>query len=460
MSNATDLVNDFADFVVNARYEDLPEDAVDAAKKSILDTLGVCLGASGKEPAVRGFIELVQETGGRAESSILGFGSRVPAASAAFANGTLAHALDYDDQTPWGAHPDSSAVTATFAVAERRGGISGRQLITAIALAQDMFIRLRCNVGWRQDWNLAQVLGVFCATGASAHVLGLRHNQTVNAFGLASMQCCGTMEAIFGLGSDLRGLYAGFTAKGAVLAALLAEKGVSGIATLFEGKTGIFNVYFDGKYDREKILHGLGKDYSGGAMVYKYWPAVGNVHTYIHATMELMKEENLVASDIAEIRAYVGDFAQRMAYPLDVRRAPATLLDAKFSVPFCIALAAVRGRLKLADFGPDMLTDPAILAFARRVVPIDDSSLNWNMKMPDGRVQIVMKDGRSFERIGHHVPGSPDAPMTWDQLNEKFSDCASCAAIPLASEKIARAQDMARNLESLTDATKLIGVLA
>ena len=138
------------------------------------------------------------------------------------------------------------------------------------------------------------MVGAFSATASAAHILGLSARQTAHAFGIASQQSCGTMEVIFATGSDLRGMYAGFTAKGVVIAALLAQKGITGIDTLFEGKAGIFNVYFGGKYDREKMLDGLGEQFLGSTTLYKAWPAVGNSHTYIHAVIELMKESRLL----------------------------------------------------------------------------------------------------------------------------------------------------------------------
>jgi len=459
MSTSTDLSHDFANVVATARYADLSSDAIDAAKKSVLDTLGVTLAASGVEPKARAVVDLVRETGGRAESTVLGFGDRVPATQAAFANGVMAHCLDFDDRTPWGAHSGSSAVPAAFALAERKGGVSGRQMITAIALAQDVFMRLRYNVGWRQDWNLSQVLGVFSATAAAAHVLGLSADETANALGIASLQSCGTMEAMYAAGSDLRGMYAGFTAQGAVTAALLAEKGITGINSLFEGKAGIFKTYFDGKYEREKMLENLGKEYTGAAMLYKPWPAVGISHTYIHATIELIKEHRLSASDIEEIRVWVGAYQQQMSYPLEARRAPATAVDAKFSLPFCVAIAASRGAMQISDFDPAGLNDPEVLAMAQKVVPVEDSSFDWTTKSPEARVAIVTRDGRTFERIGNKVPGSPDAPITWDGIAQKFTGCASVAAVPVSAEKIGKVVDMTRELESLDDATELLRAL-
>lgn len=138
----------------------------------------------------------------------------------------------------------------------------------------------------------------FSAPAAACHVLGLQREQVANALGIAGMQSVGTMEGIFGIGSDLRGMFAGFCAQGAVLVALFAEKGITGINQLFEGPAGIFNVYFNGQYDRNKMVEGLGKQYLGSSMLFKAWPAVGNVHTYIHAVIGLMKGSRLSARDI------------------------------------------------------------------------------------------------------------------------------------------------------------------
>ena len=456
----TDISNAFADLVADARYEDLSTAAIEAAKKSILDTLGVILAASGAEPRVRALVDLVHETAGREESTVLGVGRRVPAAEAAFANGAMAHCLDFDDRTPWGAHSGSTAVPAAVALAERKGGISGREMILAIALAQDMFVRLRCNVGWKQDWNLSPVLGVFSAALAGSRVLGLSGEQAANALGIASMQSSGTMETIFAVGSDLRGMYAGFAAKGAVTAALLAEKGITGISNLFEGKAGIFHVYFAGDYQREEMLKNLGTEFSGASMLYKPWPAVGISHTYIHATIELMKEHRLNPSDVEEIRVWAGTFQQRMCHPLEERRAPTRPVDAKFSLPFCVAVAASRGRVGISDFTANALTDPQVLSLARKVVPVEDNNVDFTTKSPEARGAILTRDGRTIERLGNNVPGSPEAPITWNGIAEKFEDCASVAAVPLSADKIKAAQEMARNLESLDDATALLRVLS
>lgn len=460
MNATTDLSQELARFAANTRFADLPAEAVVAAKKSILDTLGVMLAASGMEPAVRPLIDLVVGNGGKPEATVLGFGARAPAAAAAFANGALAHCLDFDSQTPWGAHPDSSIIPTLLALAERKGDVTGEQLITAVAIGQELFIRLRCNVGWHMDWNLSTLVGCFSATAAGGSLVGLSTAQIAHAMGIASMQSSGTMELIFGVGSDLRGMYAGFTSQACVTAVLLAQAGMTGIERLFEGEAGLFKVYLNDEYDRAKMLDGLGSKYLSAGMLYKYWPAVGTAHTYIHAAIELMRESPLDLGQVEEIRVYVGDFQQRMCAPLDLRQAPKTLVDAKFSLPFLVALALERGRMNIADFSVEALDDESVLALALKVVPVPDASFDWTSKLPAGKIEVVMRDGSSHARLGPMVPGAAERPMTWEEIHRKFSDCASAAATPVQPDRITQVVDLVMGLEDCSDVTSLVRLLA
>lgn len=455
-----DLVHDFADHAGHLTYEALAPEAREAAKKSVLDTLGVILAASGMEPAVRGVIDVVRETGGAGHCTVLGFGGKAPALMAALANGALAHGLDYDDQTPWGQHCASSIIPAVFAMAERRGGVSGRAMIAAVAVGQDLFARLRCNVAWKKDWNLSTVLAVYAATAAAGRIAGLSAPQIGHALGIASLQSSGVMEMVAGRGSDLRGLYAGFSAKGAVLAVMLAEKGVTGIDRLFEGPHGVFASYFGGTYDRAAMLAGLGHDLCGAGTLYKRWPCVGTAHSHMKAAIDIVAQNDLKPQDIAEIRLHVGDYHDLMCQPLEERRAPATLADAKFSLPFLVATAVVRRGMSVTDFTAAGLRDPEILAVARKITLVPDASLNWTLDLPPGRVEVLASDGRHWRMEGRQVPGNADAPLTWDNISAKFRECAAVSASPLPAEWVAEAAALARRLETLDDATDLIRCLA
>lgn len=459
MSVTPDLSHEFSQFISAARYEDLSFEAIEGAKKSILDTVGVILAATGVEPAVRAVYDLVQEAGGTPQSTLMGFGSKAPAVWAAFHNGALAHCLDFDDHAPEGHHPSSSIVPAVLALAERAGDVSGRDLITAVAVGQDMFLRMRRAVPSRLDWHITTVIGVFSATAAAAHILRLNRAQTISALGIAGMQSCGTLELAYGVGSDLRGMYAGFSTKGAVLAALMAERGIRGVQSMFEGKAGLFPVYFDNQYDRASMLKDLGKVFHGGDVLYKPWPSCGASHGFIHATVELMREHALRAQDIASIRVHVGDFQKQLCEPIEGRRRPATPADAKFSIPYCIAVAASKGAVKLSDFFGDALHDPAVGAMADRIEAVVDENFDWKGMLPKGRLEVTTHDGRTFSRVGENVPGDVECPMSWDYLFEKFRESSALAANSPSAEKIAAAYQMVRELEQAPDATALLRTL-
>lgn len=455
-----DLCHAIARFAAGATFDQLAPDAIEGAKRSLLDTLGVILAASGMEPASRCAVTLALESGGRPESSVLALGGKVPAVMAAFANGAMAHSLDYDDQTPWGQHASSSLIPAVLAVAERRGGVSGKELITALAVGQDLFNRFRQHCDWKKDWFFSTVMGVFSATAAACNVLQLTPQQTAHALGIASLQSAGTTEMVNATGSDLRAVYAGFPAKGAVLAALLAQKGLSGVPSLFEGKYGIMAMYFGGRYDRDRLLEGLGSHFSGGLTLYKRWPAVGTAHSHIHATMGLMRDHDLDFRQVEALRVFVGDYHQLMCDPLDRRCAPSTLVEAKFSLPYLVAVAAVRRDMGLRDFSEAALQDADVLAVARKVVPVPDPSLDWKLELPPGRVEIVMKDGRRFERVGTDVPGSVESPMTWDDIVHKFRDCASFAAKPLPADTVEAVHGSVARLQALDDIADVLRLVS
>ncbi|MBB3526980.1 MmgE/PrpD family protein [Rhizobium sp. BK456] len=454
-----DLSFHLARHVAKTRFEDLPQAAVDTAKKSILDLLGVSLAASGTIPAIKGVMEFVRAHGGTPHCSVLGFEDRLPPAMAAFANGAMAHCLDYDDVAPDGNHASSSLIPAVLAVAEFKGAVSGKQLITAVALGQDIFLRLRRSLHQRLDWLVTTVLGVFSATAAVSYVLTSSEEQIAHSLGIATLSSSGTLEMRFGTGSDLGELYAGFVAKSAVMAGMLAAAGITGVQKVFEGQAGIMPVYFGNDYDRSKVLEGLGEDFYGRAMQYKPWPVCGIANTYIHAVLKGVREKRIGPGDIVAIRPFVGDFQQRMCKPLNERCRPSGAMDARFSLPFCLAVAAVYGDVKVEHFGTASLTDPAVLAMTDKVTPIDDSAFDWVGAMPEARVEIDLKNGETFVATSEGTPGSASNPLGWDDLVRKFHHCASLAANPKPAATRVKVTDMLSELEGLDDVAKLMRLI-
>jgi len=191
-----DAIFDISRTLAAIRYEQLSPDAVRMTKSSILDTLGVTLAGSTIGAGCREIADMVKEDGGRPESSILGFGGRVPAPLAAFANGAMSHALDFDDIDDAAAvHPGVATVPAGFAMAERIGKVNGKEFITAICMGADLLLRLgyagrKGQGGFK--WLPGQIYGGFAATATCGKLLGLDEGALVDAFGIALMQASGS----------------------------------------------------------------------------------------------------------------------------------------------------------------------------------------------------------------------------------------------------------------------------
>jgi 2-methylcitrate dehydratase PrpD len=450
-----DLIEHFGRATAQTTFERLPPEAVETAKKSVLDTLGVILAASGLAPAVVPIVELVKESGGTPESTVLGFGGQVPAAAAAFANGAMAHCLDFDDRTQLGRHCSSSLIPAAFALSQRQRAVSGRRFIAAVAAGQDLFLRMRQHIELDEAWNLSTVLGILSATAASSSILGLDGRCTVNALGIASTQASGTMQVVHS-GSELRGMYAGFSSQAAVTAALLAKRGLPGVTDALESAEGLFTLCFGSKYDRGGMLEGLGQTYLGANMGYKPWPVVGLAHTYVHATLTVIKEQGLATSDIERVTVYVGEKQRQLCNPLERKREPGNAMEAKFSLPFCVALAAIHGDITVSHFSQERLGNPAVRAFAQRVTPVDATASTPNANV----VQVVTRDGRVFDQDGAGTPGSPSAPMTWDDITRKFLSCSGAAIRPPSAARQQLAISLVHRLDELEDVAEVIHALA
>lgn len=443
-----DLAAVFADHVTATTFDSLPDEAVRAAKHSTLDMFGVMLGASGLMDVMPGIVDLAKDWGGKEESTLIGFGGKVPAPTAAFVNGAMGHGLDFDDHLPEGHHPSVAVVPALLAVAERIGSVSGKDFLTALALGQDIFARLRKNVDWKQDWFMTPVIGAFAATAACAKILGLGNRQVVDAFGAASCQAATTLQIAYGTGSDLRGMYGGFAAKAGVLSALLAEKGVKGTDAPFEGKAGFLEVYF-GNWDRAAMVAGLGQDYQGATTLYKLWPSCGVTHAYIDTALRLMGGPGRT-EEIRTLEIFGGDFAKRLSEPVDFRRRPPTAPDAKFSLPYTVALALVKGTVGVGDFSAERRVDPVIGAMADKVEFVEDAKYDWSEELPAGAVRITLHNGEARHAEAQHdqTPGAARSPLGWKQLTAKFEDCAAHAVRPLTG---AACRDLIHDIERLDE---------
>lgn len=456
-----ELASLLARHVASLEYDNLPKEVVEITKNSILDTLGVISAATGLGSGCRELAELIMEAGGQREGTIIGFGGRVPSWMAAFVNGSMANALDYDDlHGKVAVHPSACIIPAAFATAESVGIVDGRKFITAVALGIDMVCRMGFAIEWEFDWILSSVFGAFGSAATSGKLLEFGEDKLVDAFGVALCQAGCTMELCYSVGSNLRGAYPGFAAKAGVLSAMMARKGINGPRNSMEGKGGLYPVYFKGqKYDRNAIITDLGRRFEGINVGFKPWPACALTHSYITATLKAIEEHSIRPEDIKQITAFVNEVSQQVCEPLQARRQPLSITDAKFSLPFTLAIAATSRRVMLADYTLEKLKCQHVLALAQKVVPKLDEQVKRIGAVTQGVVEISTKQGKTYQSQADFAHGRPEDPMSRGEIIAKFKDCIGYSVKAMSKEDTQKVVDMVVGLEDVRDVSQIMRLL-
>jgi 2-methylcitrate dehydratase PrpD len=455
---------DLARHAVTLTYDTLPPAVTRLTKQCVLDTLGVIIGAGQLAPEARAVAGFVKEMEGKPESTLLSFGGRAPAPWAAFANGSLGHMIDYDDRCG-GGHPSVTTVPVAFAIAEKLGGVSGRELLAAIAAGVDIQTRLSLaipDVEWTmtEGWFATQLLGFQSGAATAGRLLGLTEEQMLNALGIAFTQASGSREMAVGAATHARALQAGFTGQGGIVAALLAARGITGPRNSLEGRYGLYQVYLHTKPDRDALIGELGARFSTlDDHCFKAWPACAATRSPVGALLGLREAHGIRPEDVEEIVLVGGDMhTQLLSEPLESKRRPQTSIDAKYSIPFTIAAGMVNGNVTLGAYTPDGRIDPDVLAMAGRVRHQPVPEERKTSLIPT--VEVRTKDGRVFSRAEEFPLGDNENPMTQEQIEAKFRDCVSFSALPVPPANVDRVIDLVNRLETLADATEVIRLLS
>lgn len=460
-----DTIYAFAEHFIHSTPDDLGEDVIQATKRYIADCLGAAIAGSGSAgvPAV---VEQMTEWGGRPESTVLIYGERVPAAQAAFANATMSRALDLDDVYEEAiVHVTASVVPAALAMAEKSAQISGRELITAVALGRDMICRLalaNLNVDGERGRSMSYQFNTFASAGVAGRYLGLDLDQMVAAFGLAYGQGLSNRQGVIDGTMSIR-VHQGLTAHLGVLAAHLARRNVTAARHVLDGKYGYYNLYEEGRYDPSTLTEGLGRDFKGITSSIKPYPACKKSHTAIQATIDLVRELNASPDEIESIDVGMNlDGFYTVCDPPERRYDPETMIDAQFSAPWAVAVAAVRGTFFIEDLTEDGLRNEAARALVKRVSCRVDPVINAETagQITPAIVKMKLKDGRQATRRVDYVKGHSKNPMTMSDVIEKFWQCVPHAARPREMEKTQAAASMLRDLEGVPDVRALIALLA
>jgi len=442
-----------AGFCTGLDFSSLPAEVVHAAKRHVLDTLGVALAAA-DVGAGSPVVEAVRAWAGAREASVLGHDFGAPAPHAALANGTLAHALDFDDTHPESiVHPSAFVVPAALAVGEESEA-DGRTFLVACVAGYEVSTRIGAAAPGRfhaRGLHTTGLCGTFGAATVAGVLWGLTPTQLTNALGVAGSQSSG-LFAYLADGSETKRFHAGWAAQAGVIAADLARRGFTGPASIFEGPHGVFDAFLAGEaHDPGRLVRGLGSEWETTRIAIKPYPACHFVHAFMDGAARL----GVRAGDIDEITcAIAGPAIGIVCEPRDERLRPASTYAAQFSLPFAVASAIVGGREGLDLFGDEARADKRVLSLAERVRhEVDDSLPTFG-----GRVTIMLRDGRVRVADEPVNRGHPNRPLSDEDVTAKFVSNARRRLDNGAAQKVADVVWRLEEIDSIAELASLVQV--
>ena len=443
-----ELTRAMADFAIRKHH--YPPLARARALDAMIDCLG-CMFAGSREPLATPLLKVLPTTHGESAlhpALLLGTNRYGSPTDAALFNGTIAHALDYDDTNhPAYAHPSAVLVPALLA-ASRVADASGADLIDGYIAGFEIFGKLGRAMNtqhYKRGWHATSTFGTLAAVVAITRILGLDQRQTVMALGIAASSASG-LRANFG--SMVKPLHAGYAARNGVLAAQLAREGFDASDIALEHSYGYLSVFNAGIGFDAAPLMALGESLeilTQHGLALKPYPSCGATHPGIEAAVALHAE--LKGEQIASVHAGVCD----MAFSPLIYVMPNTPLEGKFSLHYCIAAALVFGEVNLATFTNAKVADPRVRALIPKIAMKTEERWKDDSEFST-EITVVTQSGR---RLSRHIPlaaGKPDRWFSAQQLRAKFDDCTAS----LGSAFQHRVYNALRGLDEAPSATQLI----
>ncbi len=451
-----DYARTFARFSAALRIQDVPAAILDAARTNLLDTLA-CATAGANAPGVPPVAALATRWGGAGEATLWASPHRLPAHHAAWVNGMMAHARDFDDTHDAAVlHAGVSVVPAALAAAELRPDATGADLLAGVVAGLELICRLgtATTIGIIESGFIyTSLFGYFGATAAASRVLGLSEDETVNALGIVYSQAAGTHQVTRDAALTKR-MQPGLAAKAAVLAVQLSQAGIRGAQEVFEGEDGLFRTYLRGRYAPDLLRQDLGRHFPMGDLSYKPYPCCRFNHTAIDAALALRPQ---LGDGADRIVARVNSQSyQAVCTPPDIRRHPRTVVQAQFSIPYTVACALIDGHVGLEHFTDAALARPDVLALSAKVQCEVDEAIerDWSRSISPTHLtatcgQVVYQERVDFPR------GHPARAMTPAQFDAKLDSCMAFGGVAWPGGRAAALRAAVAGVQDLPSAASL-----
>ena len=461
MTSGRPLAAELAAWVAELRPEDLPPDVIADCRWRILDTLGLMFAAS-TLPIGRAARAGAAALGSGAEAAIVGTDERSTASLAALVNGTLAHALDFDDTNNASVmHPSAVSVPTALAIAQAQG-LGGADLVLGVAIGNEIGCRLGMAApGAFHDVGLhpTSVLGTAAAALIAGRLLSLSSAQLTSAVGITGSQGAGILEA-YSDGTWSKTLHPGWAAHAGIVAAAFARAGFTGPATGLDGRYGLFPTHVQASgydFDYPAVSEGLGTKWHLLQTAFKLYPCAHSIHAFVEGALTLRERYGLEPSAIEWVvlevpAAFVGQIAEPRAAKLE----PRTTTHARASVFYAVAAALADGELGMRHYTDAGIARADVLALCQRiehrVLPMQGGPITFS-----GAVAIRCTDGRSVSVTIDEADGTGSRPLSADRIEAKFRETAGQVLTRKATEVMiarCRAIETLPEVGTLLDATR------
>lgn len=414
------------DFALALEPAAIPAAVLERARLLILDGCGVAIAAVARD-LDRPYAEGLRFGGGDGRHRVIGREDGWSMRDAAFLNGVLIHAIEFDDTHMEAVlHPTATVLPAVLAAAEH---VEARdeEILSAYVAGVEIAARLGGLAPGRfqaSGFHPTGVIGCFAAMIGAGKLLGLDRGQMAAGLGIALSTAAGSMQFLQGGGIG-KSLHAGWAAQSGLTAAVLASRGLAGAGLPFSGRHGLFESFSRGLPDADRVearLASLGRDWETLSVAVKPYPAAFYSHGCIEAAVHLAVAYSLAERDIAAVEIVVPPpVLAKLAEPVAAKTSPGTITEAQFALPFLVARALVAHRFGLGELRLESLSDPATLALAQRVICRGDAAMDFPRVYP-GEVHLYLRDG---SRLCHRVPvnlGAGDRPVDAGFILAKFRD--------------------------------------
>jgi 2-methylcitrate dehydratase PrpD len=463
-SHDNGLTHHVASFIQSTSYKDIPKDVIETSKKSILDGIGLSIAGLKSHAGQLALQFISNQAPINAPCTVIGGKDKTSMRLAAFINGLTMHADDYDDtqlavksDRVYGllTHPTAPCLPAVLAVAECKKSVTGKDFLLAYNLGIEVETKIAEAISprhYQQGFHATGTCGVFASATAASKLAALPIEKILTCLSIAGSQAAGLRE---NFGTMTKPFHAGRAAEAGINALELTELGWTASANILEAPRGFFQAH-GGSYAPDSILNVLANPwtFNNPGVSIKPHPSGSLTHPAMTALSHLININSIKSSGIKRILVGTN---HNMPNAL-IHHDPKNEYQAKFSMEYCMAIIALKGKAGLNEFQDEMVKTDEVKEMLKKVTfYVDPIAEQKGYDKMTSIIKLELMDGRSYTKTLDFGKGSPENPMSYTEVSDKFKECTSFAN--WSNKKTYLIIDIIKDLENLTNLSDLVWAL-